>query len=77
MDTEINKISQFSLRIASLIREKQMSCMEAILHICKEENVEPEDIVSYIPDSVKSMIQSEAEKNKLLKKETIEKNKLF
>lgn len=46
--------------IESVIHEKKLSYIEAIVYICEENNLEPEDVVKYINNIIKDKIEAEA-----------------
>lgn len=49
--------NEFSLHIETMVREKRMSYMDAVLDYCKENYLEPEDIASLINKSLKDKIE--------------------
>ena len=49
--------NEFSLHIESIVREKKMSYMDAVLDYCKENYLEPEDISKLINKSLKDKIE--------------------
>ena len=49
--------NEFSLHIESIVREKRMSYMDAVLDYCKENYLEPEDISKLINKSLKDKIE--------------------
>jgi uncharacterized protein YdhG (YjbR/CyaY superfamily) len=55
----LNK-NQFSKMIENVIREKKLSYIEAIIDICEENNLEPEDIAKYINSIIKDKLEAEA-----------------
>ena len=46
--------------IENVTREKNLSYMEAILDICEENDLEPEDISKYISGIIKDKLEAEA-----------------
>lgn len=46
--------------IENVIREKKLSYIEAIIDICEENNLEPEDIAKYINSIIKDKLEAEA-----------------
>ena len=46
--------------IESTTREKNLSYMEAIIDICEENDIEPEDIAKYISSIIKDKLEAEA-----------------
>lgn len=56
-DQPIFKTSnEFSLHIESIVREKKITHMDAVLEYCKENFLEPEDIARLINKSLKEKI---------------------
>jgi hypothetical protein len=49
--------NEFSLHIESIVREKKMSYMDAVLDYCKENYLEPEDVSKLINKSLKDKIE--------------------
>lgn len=57
---------KFSENAEAVSRNKNMSYIEAVLHICNEQNIDPYDIKNLISPSLKSKIEAEAVKLKLI-----------
>lgn len=55
----LNK-AQFSILVEAAVHEKKLSYIEAIINICEENNLEPEDVGKYISNIVKDKIEAEA-----------------
>ncbi len=51
----------FSLQIEELVKTKNMSYMDAVIHYCHEKDIEPERIARFIDKGMKEKIQSDAE----------------
>lgn len=49
--------NEFSLYIESVVREKRMSYLDAVLDYCKENYLEPEDVSSLINKPLKDKIE--------------------
>jgi KaiC/GvpD/RAD55 family RecA-like ATPase len=49
--------NEFSLHIESIVREKRLSYMDAVLFYCKENFLEPADVASLINKSLKDKIE--------------------
>ena len=49
--------NEFSLHIESIVKEKRLSYMDAVLHYCKENFLEPADVSSLINKSLKDKIE--------------------
>ncbi len=54
------KKSKFTKLIEEAVLKKKMSYMDAALHICEENHIEPEDVRKYISPVIKSKIEAEA-----------------
>jgi hypothetical protein len=59
---------EFSGRVGTHVYRDGMSHIEAVLHICKELEIDPEDIGALIDNSLKSKLEYEAQKVNLLPK---------
>jgi len=49
--------NEFSLHIETIVREKRISYMDAVLEYCKENYLEPEDVSKLINKSLKDKIE--------------------
>ena len=49
--------NEFSLHIEQIVRDKKLNYMDAVLHYCKENYLEPEDVSSLINKSLKDKIE--------------------
>ena len=52
-DVEFMTKTKFSKMIESTVREKKLSHMDAILHLCEQHDIEPETVRSTCPMSSK------------------------
>ena len=52
--------SKFSKLVESTVREKQMSHMDAIIHLCELHNIEVEDCRKYVSNVIKEKLEVEA-----------------
>ena len=59
---------KFALTIESMVKEKRISYMDAILKFCEENDIDPSSVGSLINKSLKEKIQLEAEKLDLIEK---------
>jgi|MGYP000660175792 KaiC/GvpD/RAD55 family RecA-like ATPase len=59
---------KFALTIESMVKEKRISYMDAILKFCEENDIDPSSVGSLINKSLKEKIQLEAEKLNLIEK---------
>lgn len=65
--------NEFSLHIESIVRQKRMNYMDAVLEYCKENFLEPEDVASLINKSLKDKIEMDfRELNYLPKQATLD-----
>jgi hypothetical protein len=55
----LNK-NHFTKMIERNARDKNLSYIEAIIDICEENNLEPEDIAKYISGIIKDKLEAEA-----------------
>jgi len=58
---------EFSLKIESVVRQKRISYMDAILDFCKENDVDPGNVGKLVSKSLKEKLKVEALDLKLLK----------
>ena len=58
---------EFSLKIESIVKQKRISYMDAILEFCKEADVDPGTIGKLVSKSLKEKLKVEALDLKLLK----------
>ena len=59
---------KFALTIESIVKEKRISYMDAILKFCEDNEIDPSSVGSLINKSLKEKIQLEAEKLNLIEK---------
>ena len=59
---------KFALTIESIVKEKRISYMDAILKFCEENDIDPSSVGSLINKSLKEKLQLEAEKLNLIEK---------
>ena len=57
-----------NLTIEELVKEKELSYMEAVLHYAQKSEIEPEAMAKMLNQSIKDKIEVEAQKLHLLKK---------
>ena len=58
-DKFLNK-SRFSKLIEATVAEKTIGYMEAILLVCSDNNIEPEDVKKFISPVIKDKLEAEA-----------------
>ena len=49
--------NEFSLHIEQMVRDSKLTYMDAVLHYCKENYLEPEDVSKLINRSLKDKIE--------------------
>ena len=59
---------KFALTIESIVKEKRISYMDAILKFCEDNEIDPSSVGSLINKSLKEKIQLEAETLNLIEK---------
>lgn len=75
LNTEFKKFdmfkssNEFSLYIEQTAREKRMTHMDAVLEYCKDNFLEPQDIVSLINKSLKDKIEMDFRDANMLPKQ--------
>lgn len=63
----LNK-KRFNQMVEDCVRHKRLSYMDAIIHLCEENNIEIEDIKKYVTGPVKAKVEAEAQKLNFLPK---------
>lgn len=61
--------SKFTKLIESCVREKRLSYIDAIVHICEEAEIDPSDAKKYISQSIKQKVEVEAQELNFLPKQ--------
>ena len=59
-DVEFMTKAKFSKMVETLARDKQLSHMEAIIHLCEQHNIEVEDCKKYVNNVIKEKLEVEA-----------------
>jgi KaiC/GvpD/RAD55 family RecA-like ATPase len=49
--------NEFSLHIETIVKEKRLSYMDAVLEYCKENYIEPDEVTKLISKSLKDKIE--------------------
>ena len=52
--------NKFTKLIESTVNELNIPYMEAILHVCQKNDIEPEDVRKFISPVIKSKVEAEA-----------------
>jgi hypothetical protein len=63
--------SSFAKMVEKYARDKQTSYMDAVVDLCEELNIDPEDIGRYISNVIKEKIEGEAMKLNLLPRQNM------
>ena len=50
----------FSLKIESIVKEKELTHMEAVLFFCRQKNIEPDKVSTLITKALKEKIEADA-----------------
>lgn len=67
-DTPFMTMAKFAEKIEKIVYDKNMDYMEAVLHFCVENDLEPEDIAKFVSTNLKSKIELTAIDNGYLPK---------
>lgn len=62
LDQEFLTKTKFSMMVEDTVRSKRLSYIDAIVHICEENEMEIEDIRKFVSQSIKDKIEAEAMK---------------
>ena len=65
----LNTPKTFSIEIESIVKEKNISHMDAVLWHCKKEGIEPDAVGSLISRSLKEKIEANARELNFLPKQ--------
>ena len=52
--------SKFAKLIEATVLETKMTYMDTVLHLCEENNIEPEDVKKFISPVIRDKIEAEA-----------------
>ena len=52
--------AKFSKLVDSVVREKKIPYIDAVLHLCEKYSIDPQDAKKYVSTVVKSKIEAEA-----------------
>jgi len=52
---------EFGENVEEVVKDTGLSYMDAILHLCEQEGIEPEDARKFIPPVIKGKLEYEAE----------------
>jgi len=68
MSLQIQSSSEFYIKIQELVEETKLSYMDAVLHYCDQNGMEPETAAQLINGKLKVQIREEAEELNFLPK---------
>jgi kynurenine formamidase len=60
--------AKFSKRVQGIVFDHRCSYMDAVLHICTDNNIDPIDVKKFLSKAVKQKIEAEAQKLNFLPK---------
>ena len=58
---------EFSLKIENIVKDKKISHMDAVLHYCEENEIDPRTVSNLVSKSLKEKIKLEATNLRMLK----------
>jgi len=61
--------AKFSKKVEETVKEKKLSYIDAVIHICEEFTIDPSTVKKFLNDIVRSKIEVEAQKLNMLPKE--------
>jgi uncharacterized protein YdhG (YjbR/CyaY superfamily) len=59
---------QLSARVERLVNEDHITYLEAIIQICDETEIDPDDMAALVVGSLKDKLEAEAQRNNILPK---------
>lgn len=62
LNTMMMTKNKFSKTIEYIVREKNLTYIDAILYFCETNNVDEEDVKKYVSGPIKSKVEAEAMK---------------
>lgn len=62
LNTMMMTKNKFSKTIEEIVREKNLTYIDAILYFCETNNVDEEDVKKYVSGPIKSKVEAEAMK---------------
>ena len=57
---------KFGKMLVQVVKEKQMSYLDAVLHLCEESGLDPQDVKKYLSPAIRTKIEAEATKLNLM-----------
>lgn len=68
MSLQVQSSNEFYIKIQELVEETKLSYMDAVLHYCDQNGMEPETAAQLINGKLKAQIREEAEELNFLPK---------
>ena len=68
IDSEFLNKSKFSKMAEDIAHKKNLSYIDAVVHLCDDTNIDPEDVSKFISNILKDKIEAEARKLNFLPK---------
>ena len=68
IDSEFLNKSKFSKMAEDITHKKNLSYIDAVVHLCDDTNIDPEDVSKFISNILKDKIEAEARKLNFLPK---------
>ena len=68
MPLQIQSSNEFYIKIQELVKETKLSYMDAVLHYCDQNGMEPETAAQLVNSKLKAQIREEAEELNFLPK---------
>jgi hypothetical protein len=63
--------ASFQLKVEEIVQVKRLSYMDAVLHFCEENNMDPSDISKIVSSNLKEKIRLDAIEDGLMKKTAV------
>jgi len=68
MSLQVQSSNEFYIKIQELVEETKLSYMDAVLHYCDQNGMEPETAAQLVNSKLKAQIREEAEELNFLPK---------
>lgn len=60
IETKILNKTKFSKMVEEIVHKKNLSYIDAVVHLCDDTNIDPEDVAKFISNILKDKIEAEA-----------------
>lgn len=60
IETKILNKTKFSKMVEDIVHKKNLSYIDAVVHLCDDTNIDPEDVAKFISNILKDKIEAEA-----------------